>query len=304
MYGPDLYGPDGTKRDSDMAISAGEVKKLRDQTGAGMMDCKTALEEANGSFDEATTILRKKGLATAAKKAGRATSEGLIGHTVSADRSTGILVEVNCESDFVARTDVFQQLMKDVLADIGKAGEAANDAWLSDPNGPVQPRVAAAIAKLGENMAVSRFVRYAGQGYVGQYIHMGGKIGVQVEFTGVTPAMAGREEFLTLVKEIAMQIAAASPAYVARAAVPAPVLEQEKSIYRAQMEGSGKPANVIDKIVEGKLGSFYAQVVLPDQASIRDPKTTVADVMAAAAKALGTPIAVSRFARLKVGERA
>jgi len=304
MYGPDLYGPDGTKRDSDMAISAGEVKKLRDQTGAGMMDCKTALEEANGSFDEATTILRKKGLATAAKKAGRATSEGLIGHTVSADRSTGILVEVNCESDFVARTDVFQQLMHDVLTDIGKAGEAANDAWLSDPNGPVQPRVAAAIAKLGENMAVSRFVRYAGQGYVGQYIHMGGKIGVQVEFTGVTPAMAGREEFLTLVKEIAMQIAAASPAYVARAAVPAAVLEREKTIYRAQMEGSGKPANVIDKIVEGKLGSFYAQVVLPDQASIRDPKTTVADVMAAAAKALGTPIAVSRFARLKVGERA
>ena len=284
-------------------ISAGEVKKLRDQTGAGMMDCKTALEEANGSFDEATTILRKKGLASAAKKAGRATSEGLIGHMASADRSTGILVEVNCESDFVARTDVFQQLVKDVLAEIAKAGDAASEAWLSDPNGPVQPRVAAAIAKLGENMAVSRFVRYGGRGYVGQYIHMGGKIGVQVEFTGITPAIAAREEFTTLVKEVAMQVAAASPVYVSRAAVPAEVLEREKSIYRAQMEGSGKPANVIDKIVEGKLGSFYSQVVLPDQASIRDPKATVADVMAAAAKALGAPIAVSRFARLKVGER-
>src|SRR6476469_169745 len=119
-----------------MAISAADVKKLRDQTGAGMMDCKTALEEAKGQFEEATTILRKKGLASAAKKAGRATSEGLIGHKVSADHSTGILAEVNCETDFVARTDDFQQLMADVLAAIEKAGDSATDAWLQDPHGP------------------------------------------------------------------------------------------------------------------------------------------------------------------------
>ena len=200
--------------------------------------------KANGNFEEANTILRKRGLASAAKKAGRATSEGLIGHRVSADHSSGILVEVNCESDFVARTDDFQQLMQDVLTEIEKAGDGANDAWLKDPNGPVHKRVAAAIGKLGENMAVPRFVRYAGQGYVGQYIHLGGKIGVQVEFGGVTPAIAGREEFATLVKEIAMQIAAASPGYVSRGAVPADVLDKERSIYRAQMENSGKPANV------------------------------------------------------------
>ena len=126
------------------------------------------------------------------------------------------------------------------------------------------------IGKLGENMAVPRFVRYAGGGYVAQYIHMGGKIGVQVEFQGVTPAVAARNELTTLTKEIAMQVAAASPGYASRQAIPADVLEKEKAIYRAQMEGSGKPANVIDKIVEGKLGSFYAQVVLPDQPSIRD----------------------------------
>jgi elongation factor Ts len=284
------------------AISASEVKKLRDQTGAGMMDCKAALEEANGNFEEATTILRKKGLASAAKKAGRATSEGLIGHAVAADGASGTLVEVNCESDFVARTDDFQQLIKDVLALIEKAGAAATDAWLKDPAGPVQQRVAAAIAKLGENMAVPRFVRYAGQGYVSQYIHPPGKIGVQVEFSGVTPAMAARDEFTTLAKEIAMQIAAASPTYVNRQAVPADMLEKEKAIYRAQMENSGKPANVVDKIVEGKLGSFYSQVVLPDQPSIREPKMTVADVIAAAGKALGGTVAVTRFARLKVGE--
>src|SRR4051812_9673993 len=170
-----------------MAITADMVKKLRDQTGAGMMECKNALSEANGDFEEANTILRKRGLASAAKKAGRAASEGLIGNRASADHRSGILVEVNCESDFVARTPDFQQLVQDVITAIEAAGDAANDAWLKDPNGPIQTRVASGIAKLGENMAVPRFVRYAGQGYVAQYIHLGGKIGVQVEFSGVTP---------------------------------------------------------------------------------------------------------------------
>jgi elongation factor Ts len=288
-------------------ITADQVKKLRDQTGAGMMECKAALTEANGAFDEAITILRKRGLATAAKKSGRATSEGVIGSRRSADRSTGILVEVNCESDFVARTDEFKRLVENVLSEIERAGDTAGARWLKDPDGPVQKLVAAGIATMGENMAVPRFVRYAGRGYIGQYIHMGGKIGVQVELSGVTPAVTGREELTTIVKELAMQIAAASPAaarYVSRADVPADVLEKERSIYRAQMEHSGKPANVIDKIVEGKLGSFYQQVVLPDQPSIRDPKQTVADVLTAAARTLGAPVAVTRFARLKVGDAA
>ena len=290
-----------------MAISAADVKTLRDQTGAGMMDCKAALEEAKGNFEEATTILRKKGLASAAKKAGRVTKEGLIGSQVSPDHSSGILVEVNCESDFVARTEDFQQLVKDVLQAINAKGDAATDQWLKDPAGPLQQRVAAAIGRLGENMAVPRFVRYAGQGYVGQYIHMGGKIGVQVEFSGVTPAIAASDEFTALVKKVAQQVAAASPEvarYVSRAGVPADVLDKERAIYRAQTEHSGKPANVIDRIVEGKLGAFYSLVVLPDQPSIHDPKMTVAQMIAASSKVLGAPVAVTRFARLKVGEGA
>src|SRR5262245_37942124 len=285
-----------------ITITAEMVKKLRDQTGAGMMECKSPLTEAQGDFEEANTILRQRGLASAAKKAGRTTSEGLIGLRVSADHSSGTLVEVNCESDFVARTPDFQQLIQDILTEIENAGDAATDAWLKDPQGPALKRVAPVIAKLGENMAVPRFVRYAGKGYVGQYIHLGGKIGVQVEFGGVTPQIAGRDEFQTLVKEIAMQIAAASPGYLTRDAVPADLLEKEKSIYRAQMENSGKPANVIDKIVEGKLGAFYQQVVLPDQASIRDPKMSVKDVLAQANKSLNASLSVTRFARLKVGE--
>ncbi|MGE3512172.1 MAG: translation elongation factor Ts [Vicinamibacterales bacterium] len=285
-----------------VTITADQVKKLRDQTGAGMMECKAALVEANGDFDEANTILRKRGLASAAKKAGRATGEGLIGRWLSDDHQEGILVEVNCETDFVARTDDFQALIADVLASIRAAGDSATDAWLKDANGPIQQRVAAAIGKVGENMAVPRFVRYAGQGYVGQYVHLGGKIAVQVEFGGVTPEIRDREAFTSLVKEIAMQIAAASPSYATRGEVPADVLEKERSIYRAQMEGSGKPANVIEKIVDGKLGAFYAQMVLPDQPSIRDPKTTVTDVLAAANKTLGASVHVTRFVRLKVGE--
>ncbi|HEV8208544.1 MAG TPA: translation elongation factor Ts [Vicinamibacterales bacterium] len=287
-------------------ITAADVKKLRDHTGAGMMECKNALVEANGDFEEAVTILRKRGLASAAKKAGRTANEGLIANKVAVDHSSGILAEVNCESDFVARTPDFVKLMADVLAEIEKAGDAANDAWLKDPQGPVIKLVAPVIAKLGENMGVPRFVRYAGQGYVGQYVHLGGKIAVMLEFAGVTPAVSGRDEFTALVKEIAMQIAAASPQYATRAAVPAELLEKEKAIYRAQMENSGKPANVLEKIIEGKLGSFYKQVVLPDQESIRDTtgKTIVKDVLAAANKTLGAELSVTRFVRLKVGEAA
>jgi len=285
-----------------MAITADMVKKLRDQTGAGMMECKNALTEANGNFEEATTILRKRGLASAAKKAGRTTSEGLIANRVASDGAWGILAEVNCESDFVARTPDFQQLMQDVLNAIQHAGDAASDAWLKDPNAPVLKHLAPVIAKLGENMAVPRFVRYTGKGYVGQYIHLGGKLGVMVEFAGVTPAVSGRDEFATLVKEIAMQIAAAGPLFASRGEVPVDVLEKEKAIYRAQMENSGKPANVIEKIVEGKLGAYYAQTVLVDQPSIRDPKLAVKDVIAQANKTLSASITVTRFARLKVGE--
>jgi elongation factor Ts len=287
------------------AITADMVKKLRDQTGAGMMECKSALTEANGNFEEANTILRKRGLASAAKKAGRATSEGLIAHRVAADHSAGTLAEVNCESDFVARTPDFQQLMSDVLDLVDNAGDSATDAWLQDPEGPVKKRVAATIAKLGENMSVSRIARFTGD-YVGQYIHtVGGKLGVQVEFGGVTPEVRTRDEFKSLVREITMHIAAAnpSPQYLTRDAVPADVLDKERGIYRAQMESSGKPANIIDKIIEGKLGAFYQQVVLLEQESvIRETKPKVKDVVAEANKALGASVTIKRFARLKVGE--
>ena len=199
-----------------MAISAAQVKELRDRTGVGFMECKAALSEAGGDIERAVTILRTRGQAKAAKRAGRPTSQGLVGHYIHQGGQVGVLLEVSCESDFVARTDDFQ----------------------------------------------------------------------------------------TLVREIAMHVAAADPQYTSREEVPAADLERERTIYRAQFEGSNKPPAIVDKIVEGKLNSFYEQVVLIDQPSIRDPKTTIGAMIAAAIAKLGENITVVRFARFKVGEAA
>ena len=171
-----------------MAITAEMVKALRDRTGAGMMDCKTALTEANGDIDAAIDVLRKKGIAKAAKKAERGASDGVIATWLAEDQTSGLIAEINCETDFVARTDDFKALVQFVLDEAVKAGEAATEAWAKDPAGPIQPRVAQLVGKLGENMGVARIVRFAGRGIVGNYIHMGGKIGVLIELTGVTPS--------------------------------------------------------------------------------------------------------------------
>ena len=284
-------------------ITADQVKKLRDQTGAGMMECKGALTEANGDFEEANTILRKRGLASAAKKAGRSAREGLIGHRLSDDHSTGMLVEVNCESDFVARTEQFQQLISDVLAEIEQAGRRGDRGVARRPgrSGAQAPGGLDRHARREHGGAPLRALR---RHRLRRAVHPHGR---QDRRPGRALRRArrrssSREEFKTLVKEIAMQIAAASPAYVSRQAVPADVLEKERSIYRAQMENSGKPANVLDKIVEGKLEASTSRWSCPIRRSIRDPKMTVKDVLAAANAALGASIAITRFARLKVGE--
>ena len=199
-----------------MAATAAQVKELRDKTGAGMMDCKAALDEAGGDMEKAIELLRKKGLAQAAKRAGRVAKDGIIGHYIHMGGKVGVIVEVNCETDFVARTDDFQ----------------------------------------------------------------------------------------ALAKEIAMHIAAANPLYVKREDIPAEVLEKEKEIYRAQFTGQNKPANVIDKIAEGKLESFFSQVCLMDQQYVRDPNVTIKQLVTAAVAKTGENVTISRFARFKLGELA
>jgi elongation factor Ts len=287
-----------------MSITAAEVKALRDRTGAGMMECKAALTEAGGNLEEAITLLRKRGLAQAAKKAGRATTEGLVTALLEDNGRRGVLVEVDCETDFVARTDDFQSLVRQVARAVLDAGHGATEAWLRDANGPVAALVAAAIARIGENITVPRAVYFETDGLLGHYIHLGGRIGVLVDLRGGSDAALGSDAARTLLKEVAMHVAAASPQYVRRDEVPAAVLERERGIYRAQLEGQNKPPAVVEKIVEGKLAAFYEQAVLLDQPSIRDPKVTVGAMVAAASAAAGAPLEVVRFARFKVGEAA
>ncbi len=282
-----------------MAITAELVKTLRERTGAGMMECKKALTETNGDIDAAIEYLRKRGMAAAAKRAGRSTNEGIVGILVNDDRTAGTMVEVGCETDFVARTDEFKALVDEVTAIV--AGSDATHETLVAPEGPVGQRITAAIAKVGENMTVPRSARLAGD-FIGSYSHMGGKIGVLVQIQGVSGEARDAEAFTSFVNELAMHVAAANPQYTSRDEVPADAVEKEKDIYRAQLASSGKPAQVIDKIIEGKLGAFYEQIVLVDQPTIRDPKVKVSQALEAVSKAIGQPVTIGGFARFKVGE--
>ncbi|MBA4372181.1 MAG: translation elongation factor Ts [Thermodesulfovibrio sp.] len=277
-------------------ISAAVVKDLREKTGAGMMECKKALTDAGGDVEKAIDILRQKGLASAAKKASRSASQGLI--TVAASESVSAMSEVNCETDFVAKTDDFKELVADINAYLLATPSAATD----DPK--IADLVKAKIAKLGENIVFRRFARFdmSGKtGATGSYIHMD-KIGVMVEASCEQAAHASSEAMKTLLKDVAMHVAAANPSFLSREKVPQDTLDREKDIYRAQVEG--KPANVIDKIVEGKVEKFYSDVCLVDQIFVKDPdgKKKIKDVVAEAGKSLGGNISLESFVRFQLGE--
>ena len=281
-------------------ISAQAVKSLRDQTGAGMMDCKKALADASGDLQKAGELLRERGLAKAVKREGRATSEGAIAFAVAG--TAGALVELACETDFVAKTDEFRGLVADLAraaaADAGLATlERLLDADL--PAGRPRERIAAAIAKIGENIVLRRVVRLAlaGPGIVSGYVHAGGKLGVLVTLRGG----AGLEG---LAKDLAMHVAAAdpSPLAVERSGVPAELVAREREIFRKQAEQSGKPEKVIEKIVEGRVNKFYSEVCLVEQPFVKDPDRAVGDLLREAGKKLGGEVAVAGFVRFKLGE--
>jgi len=293
-------------------ITAAMIKDLRERTGAGMSDCKKALVEVDSDMEKATEYLRKKGLAAAAKKAGRIATEGAVASYIHNGR-VGVMLEVNCETDFVAKTPQFQELAAQLLAAFTGRSEitgvrAAQDLDLNAikvaGGKPVADVVAEAIASLGESVVPRRVARYAvqpEQGVIGSYVHAVGKIGVLVEASAPNagPAVA---EVDKLLRDIAMQIAAANPRYVRREEVPAAEIEREREIYAAQAATSGKPPQVIERIVQGKVEKFFAECCLIEQEFIRDPQTTVGKLVQATGKSIGVPLEITRFVRLQLGE--
>ena len=270
-----------------MAISAKTVKELRERTGAGMMDCKKALTATDGDMQKAIDWLREKGIAKAAKKSGRVAAEGAVAAYVTADRKTGVLLEVNCETDFTANNENFRALEKKVIEHIAEAKpadlDALNDSVIDGKK--VSDLVTEATATIGEKISIRRFVRYETEGKLTSYIHMGGKIGVLVDMTG------GSDE---LGKDVAMQIAAANPSAVDRAGVDASELEHEKEVLRKQALEEGKPEKIVEKMVAGRINKFYKEVCLVEQIFVKDNEKTVKDILGGEK--------VFRFTRWQLGE--
>ena len=270
-------------------FSGSDVVALRQKTGAGILDCKKALTETNGDMDKAVDYLREKGIATAAKKASRIAAEGVVLAKVSGN--AGVLVEVNCETDFVAKTENFQELVAGIAAHVAKSNPADMDALNAseiEAGKTVAALITESIAKIGENISLRRFARYeVAEGMVAAYIHGGGKIGVLVSMT------AGDAE---LGKDVAMHIAAANPGYLTREQVPTAELEHEKAVLTEQARNEGKPEKIIEKMVQGRIQKYYKEVCLVDQEFVKDPDQTVGKLVAAAGAA------VTEFTRFQLGE--
>ena len=275
-----------------MTITKDSVMALREKTGAGLIDCKRALAESNGDMDEAVSILRKKGVATAAKKSGRSASEGIIAQAIATDRSKGILVEVNCETDFVAKNEDFVAFSSEI------AGEL-----LGNPEADLEEKRTEQVAKIGENIQISRseILTTASSGLVESYVHTGAKVAVLLS-VGSDSDISSNDQVVTMAKDICMHIAAASPVCVNRNEVPAELVEKEKEIALAQAEG--KPPQAIEKIVTGKLEKYYAGVCLLEQPFVKNPDQSIQQYVDQVGNEVGSSLQVEKFLRFQVGEKA
>jgi elongation factor Ts len=287
-------------------ITATLVNDLRKKTNAGMMDCKRALEETKGDLEAAVTLLREKGIAKAGSKADRAANEGVITARISDDAKSGILLEVNCETDFVSKNENFQGFVAS-LADSLIASQPADHAAALQAqfNGlSVEDAVKAKVAEVGENLQFRKYVRFEvqGEGVVASYIHMGGRVGVLIEVGAGNAETAATAGFRELVKDLTLHIAAAAPRGLSREDIPAEVVEAEKSIFRVQLADSGKPANIIENIINGKIGKFFSESCFLEQGFVKDPDTTISKLLEAKGKELGDTLTVRRFVRFGLGE--
>jgi len=285
-------------------ISASMVKELREQTGAGMMDCKRALSETDGDMEKSVELLREKGLAAAAKKSGRIAAEGLVYAYISEDMKVGSVVEVNCETDFVADNEEFITLTKNIAMQAGQTtattiDELVSEKYIADGAITVNDAVTALIAKLGENMSARRFQKFSIEnGIVQSYIHGGGRIGVLVELS----CMKQDEVLVKIAKDVAMQIAAASPLFLDNTCVDNETLEKEKEIYRVQAINEGKPEKIIEKMVMGRVNKYYKEVCLLEQIWVKNADYTITKYLQEESKKLGAEIKVTRYVRFERGE--
>jgi elongation factor Ts len=279
------------------------VAELRERTGAGMMDCKKALTQTDGDMEKAIEVLRERGLAAAAKKAGRIAAEGLISTYVADDSKLGAVLEFNCETDFVAKNDEFIAMSKSLakqaaLSNVETVEELVEEKYIADNSLTVKDAITALIAKLGENMSVRRFSKLiVDNGVIHDYIHGGGRIGVLVKVEG-----GNNEGIKEVAKELTLQIAAANPLFLNREDVTGDVLEKEKEIYRQQALNEGKPEKIVDKMVEGRVQKYYKEVCLLEQLWIRDQDLTIKKFVDSRAKELNTEIKVVKFVRYEKGE--
>ena len=287
-------------------ITASLVKELRDKTNAGMMDCKKALQETDGDLDAAVKLLREKGIAKAAKKADRAANEGIIAARIDTAGKSGIMVEVNCETDFVAKNENFQGFVNELADTLAASDASTHEEALAVQLGDVSvaDAVQSKVIEIGENLQARRFARIAvdGEGVVGSYIHMGGKVGVLVEVGCEKPETAQADAFRDLVRDLTLHIAASSPKGVTRDDIDASVIEAEKDIFRVQLQNDGKPEQIIDKIIEGKIGKFYSENCLLEQGFVKDPDTAIEKLLESIGKDLGDTLTVRRFNRFALGE--
>ena len=274
-----------------MSITKDSVMALREKTGAGLIDCKRALGESNGDMEEAVSILRKKGVATAAKKSGRSASEGMIAQAISDDRSKGLLVEVNCETDFVAKNDDFVDFSNEIAKEL-----------LNNPSADFEEKRTEQVAKIGENIKISRSETLAPEtsGLVESYVHTGAKVAVLLSVGSDSSEVHANELVVSMAKDICMHIAATSPVCVSRDEVPSELVEKEKEIAQAQAEG--KPPQAVEKIITGKLEKYYAGVSLLEQPFVKNPDQSIQQFVDGVGKEIGSQLKVEKFLRFQVGD--
>lgn len=286
-----------------MAFTAKDVKELREKTGCGMMDCKKALESSDGDMAKAIDFLREKGLAAATKKSSRIAAEGLAVAYTNEDNTVGAAIEVNSETDFVAKNSDFQEFVKLCGKTVMEKNPETVEELLKiavDGGKTIENILQEKILTIGENLKIRRFKRF--EGVVSAYIHAAGKIGVLVNFEVADLAVSKSDEFKLFAKDIAMQIAAANPLYLVPEEVPTEVLDHERKILKEQIINDGKPENIAEKIVEGRIGKYYKEICLLNQPFVKDGKLSVSDYTKETAKKLGTEIKIKAFVRFEKGE--